>query len=218
MVVDFVDVNQVIAQCATSVHPQVMHGIIATESSYNPFAIGVVKGKLQRQPRSLAEAVATVKMLEAQGKNYSMGLAQINKINLKPQGLDYKTVFDPCNNLRASANIFNACHTSAKSKFADPKQALNAAFSCYYSGNFKTGFTRDLKGQPSYVQKVNNSMTRYGASATKTVMYRSGNSGVAIPAVLTTTSDTPAAHAAKPFLIDASYTTQKTQKTGSLLF
>jgi type IV secretion system protein VirB1 len=34
------------------------------------------------------------------------------------------------------------------------QQALRAAFSCYYSGNFTRGFRPDRQGEPSYVQKV----------------------------------------------------------------
>src|SRR3989339_1535530 len=60
----------------------VMQRVVAVESSYNPFAIGVVGGRLARQPRSLDEAVATARMLEAKGRNFSVGLAQVNRHNL----------------------------------------------------------------------------------------------------------------------------------------
>lgn len=38
------------------------------------------------------------------------------------------------------------------------QSAWKMAYSCYYSGNFKTGFIPDFKGQPSYVNKVLASM------------------------------------------------------------
>jgi len=46
------------------------------------------------------------------------------------------------------------CFDSAKMKFKADQDALRAAFSCYYSGNFQTGFKPDFKGQPSYVDKI----------------------------------------------------------------
>jgi type IV secretion system protein VirB1 len=55
----------------------VMQHVVRIESSYNPYAIGVVGGRLVRQPVSLAEALATVHMLEARGYDFSVGLAQV---------------------------------------------------------------------------------------------------------------------------------------------
>ena len=49
------------------VPPAVMQHVVHVESSFNPYAIGVVKGRLTRQPRNLQEALQTVKMLEAGG-------------------------------------------------------------------------------------------------------------------------------------------------------
>lgn len=148
---EFVDLAM---QCAPMVHVQTMTGLVKTESAFNPFAIGVVNGRLARQPRSLAEAVATVRSLEAQGYNYSVGYSQVNKTNFKKYGLTHVTAFEPCANLRAGGSILAACFASAKRKFSSEQGALQAALSCYYSGNFRTGFKQDFKGQPSYVNKV----------------------------------------------------------------
>ena len=38
---------------------QLMQHVAQVESSHNPYAIGVVGGRLVRQPRNLAEAVST---------------------------------------------------------------------------------------------------------------------------------------------------------------
>ena len=59
------------------VPPAVMQHVVHVESSFNPYAIGVVKGRLTRQPRNLQEALQTVKMLEAGGYNFSVGIAQV---------------------------------------------------------------------------------------------------------------------------------------------
>ena len=129
--------------CAELAVPaEVMHHVVRVESSYNPFAIGVVGGRLARQPRTLEEALSTSRMLEREGYNFSLGLAQVNRHNLRHYGLDsHEKAFDICPNLRAGAQILSECHTRAGGDWGK-------AFSCYYSGNFVTGY------QHGYVQKV----------------------------------------------------------------
>ena len=65
-----------------AVSMDVMQHVINVESSSNPYAIGVVGGALVRQPKALDEALATVRMLEEKGYNFSIGLAQVNRYNL----------------------------------------------------------------------------------------------------------------------------------------
>lgn len=142
------------ASCAPFVHQQTLHALVKVESGFNPFAIGVVRGRLERQPRNAVEAVATAKELERLGYNYSVGLAQVNKHNFRKYGLSIETAFEPCQSLRAGAEILRGCFQSAKSRFATEQNALRGAFSCYYSGNFQTGFHPDFKGQLSYVDKI----------------------------------------------------------------
>lgn len=147
--------NQLAIQCAPTVHPATMQAIARVESRFNPYAIGVVGGALRRQPQSYAEAVAAAKQLHAQGRNFSMGLVQVNKKNLSRYGLTYETVFNPCANLSAGSKILADCFKRAEGGRIT-QTALHKALSCYYSGNFRFGFTRDFRGQPSYVQKVVN--------------------------------------------------------------
>lgn len=147
-----VDFSTVAQECAPAVHPVTMQAIVHTESGFNPYAIGVVGGRLVRQPRDLNEAVATAKALEAGGWNYSMGLAQVNRANLVRYGLDTSSVFDPCANLRAGAAILSDCYSRASSRNGAGQAALLAAVSCYYSGNFQRGFQQE--GHSSYVQRV----------------------------------------------------------------
>lgn len=125
-----------------SVPAEVMHHIVHVESGYNPFAIGVVGGQLVRQPQSLDEAVATAQMLETKGYNYSLGVSQVNRSNLVKYGLDtYAKAFDPCLNLSVGSRILNECYYNSGGDWGK-------AFSCYYSGDFVTGFRQ------GYVQKV----------------------------------------------------------------
>lgn len=136
-----------LASCQNLAVPaDVMHHVVQVESSYNPYAIGVVGGRLARQPRSLPEALATVRMLERRGYDFSLGLAQVNRPNLRKYGLaSYARAFETCPNLQAGARILAECNARAGGDWGK-------AFSCYYSGNFSAGY-RD-----GYVQKVFASM------------------------------------------------------------
>lgn len=126
----------------------VMQHVVRVESSFNPYAIGVVGGRLQRQPRTLPEALATVRMLVSRGFNFSLGLAQVNRYNLGAYGLDsYEKAFQVCPNLQAGSRILAECLQRSGRDWGK-------AFSCYYSGNFVTGFRH------GYVQKVFASMGR----------------------------------------------------------
>ncbi len=130
--------------CAPSVEPDTLRRIAAVESSFNPYAIGVVGGRLQRQPRNGAEAVATTGMLSANGWDYSVGLVQVNQKNFSKYGLTPTTAFNPCENLRAGSQILVDCYRRAGGS-ATP---LGDALSCYYSGNFSAGY------RLGYVAKV----------------------------------------------------------------
>lgn len=133
------DLPTLIQQCAPAVHPDTMQRIVRVESSANPYAIGVVGGRLTRQPRQLDEAVATARWLAEHGHNYSAGLTQVNQSNFARHGLTLESAFAPCANLRAGAAILQECFERARGRRSE-QAALQAAFSCYYSGNFRTGF------------------------------------------------------------------------------
>jgi type IV secretion system protein VirB1 len=163
--------------CAPDVHPTTMAAIMRVESGFNPFAIGVVNGRLARQPNNKGEAVATAKALEEAGYNFSLGAAQVNRHNLARFALTYETAFDPCESIRAGGGILKECYGRALKQFKDEQLALQASFSCYYSGNFSTGFKPDFAGQPSYVQKVLGSSERLSDST--------GPRALAIPVIRT---------------------------------
>lgn len=131
--------------CAPQVAAETTLALVAAESDGNAFAIGVVGGQLERQPRHRAEAIATARALAADGWNFSLGLAQINRHNLERLGLTIESAFEPCPNLRAMQAVLLEC---LKRTAAPPQQALRQALSCYYSGNLVTGF------EHGYVQRV----------------------------------------------------------------
>lgn len=131
-----------------AVPAQVMRHVVHVESGANPYAIGVVGGQLVRQPKTLEEAVATAQMLKSKGYNYSLGAAQVNQVNFRKYGFDtHEKAFDLCANLAAGASILASCYARAGGDWGK-------AFSCYYSGNFVTGF------RTGYVQKIYDSISR----------------------------------------------------------
>jgi type IV secretion system protein VirB1 len=141
-------------ECAPTVAPQTMAAVVNVESSYNPYAIGVVGGRLARQPKTREEAIATAQQLELEGWNFSLGVAQVNRHNLPKYEITYAQAFDACINLQVGSKILEDCYVRASKRTPEPQAALQAAFSCYYSGNFTRGFKPDVAGKPSYVQKV----------------------------------------------------------------
>ena len=93
-------------KCAPNVSTDTVLALVKTESSFNPFAIGVVGGSV-KQPTNIVDALATVEKLEREGKNYSLGLGQINKGNFKRLNVSAETMFNPCENLKASQKILS---------------------------------------------------------------------------------------------------------------
>ena len=136
--------------CAPQVHADTARALVSVESAFNPWAIGVVGGALVRQPRHRAEALATAKALQAAGWNFSVGLGQINVGNFDRLGLTVETAFEPCANLAAMQTVLAECFDRANGSASKAvhQVALRQALSCYYSGNFDTGFRH------GYVRKV----------------------------------------------------------------
>lgn len=136
--------------CAPQVHADTARALVRVESAFNPWAIGVVGGALARQPRHRAEALATARALHAAGWNFSVGLGQINVGNFERLGLSVESAFEPCANLAAMQTVLAECfdRASGSASKAVDQVALRQALSCYYSGNFDTGFRH------GYVRKV----------------------------------------------------------------
>lgn len=133
--------------CAPLVHPVTTYALVRAESDFNPNAVGVVKGTLTRQPHSAAEAMTVSRELAKRGFDFSVGLGQINQRNFERLGLDLASALDPCRNLAAMQTVLLECHSRA-SRRAGAQSAVRKALSCYYSGNFVTGF------EHGYVQRV----------------------------------------------------------------
>lgn len=140
-----------IQQCAPAVPPITVNALVRTESSFNPWAIGVNSAsRLAKQPTSFNQAVQIADELLKGKASFDLGLGQINSKNLNYLNLTARQVLDPCTNLRALQTIFVDCFNRAKLKTDNGSQAAAMAFSCYNTGNFKDGFNN------GYVVKVLN--------------------------------------------------------------
>lgn len=134
-------------QCSPSVHPDTSQDVARVESGFNPFAIGVVGQGKGIFPKNLNDALAHVERLNAEGKNYSVGLMQINQANFSRYGVTAKQLFNPCTNLTVFEKIITDCYLRGGT--------LKRALSCYYSGNFDTGQKPEAAfSKTSYVQRM----------------------------------------------------------------
>ncbi|WP_337049938.1 lytic transglycosylase domain-containing protein [Serratia fonticola] len=133
-------------QCAPAVHPDTSQDVARVESGFNPYAIGVV-GQKGIFPDNINDALAHVTRLRAKGKNYSVGLMQINQANFSRYGVTARQLFNPCTNLTVFSKIITDCYRRGTT--------LKRALSCYYSGNFETGQKPEATfSQTSYVQRM----------------------------------------------------------------
>ena len=160
------DFNTLVTECAPWVAPQTMAAIVRTESDFKPFAININGGaKLERQPITKEEAIATAKWLLSNHYNIDMGLGQVNSVNLTKTSLSVEEAFDPCKNLAAAATILHWNYESASKRIPDEQSALQAAISAYNTGSFTKGFGN------GYVQKVmNNAKSMSGTTAEQAVV------------------------------------------------
>lgn len=99
------DFGDLAKRCAPEISEDTLRALVRTESSFNPYAIGIVGGG-SRQPKAFHEAMAIIAQLELEGKNYSVGLAQINKKNFSKLGINAAGALDACTNLKQLQKSF----------------------------------------------------------------------------------------------------------------
>ena len=127
-------------QCAPTVARQTIVALVTHESKQNPFAVGVNGGtRISRQPQNQNEAINIAEKLISMGVSIDIGLAQINSRNLKRLGLTVGQAFDPCTNLHAAEQVLHWCYDPAAKLFGSGQPALQAALSCYNTGDYGRG-------------------------------------------------------------------------------
>ena len=139
-------------QCAPALDARLTTSLVRQESSFNPYAIGLDgKAVLQRQPRSLEEAIATVEELQKENQQFSVGLAQIHVSNIKRFGLTWTQAFDPCTNLKYGQAVLIDFHQNALKAGFKQDGAVFAALRGYNSGDIhakvSNGYATEILGR-----------------------------------------------------------------------
>lgn len=135
--------------CAPAVAPLTLLAVARAESGFDPLAIGVNgPHPLRLAPATRDAATETARTLAAAGRSIDLGLGQINVRNLAGLGLDLDSVFDPCRNLAASAQVLQADYARAAPAPGAEQGALRAALSRYNTGAPDRGLAN------GYVTKV----------------------------------------------------------------
>ena len=136
------DLATLAQQCAPTIATETIAAVVSHESRTNRFAIGINGGtRISRQPVNEAEAVKTAQTLLGMGLSIDLGLAQINSANLARLGLTVEQVFDPCTNLHAAERVLRGCYDPAARQFGYGQVALQAALSCYNTGDYARGLS-----------------------------------------------------------------------------
>ena len=125
-----------LVSCAPSVGSATMAGLIEQESGWKQFAIGDNTARKSYFLASQGQAAATARVLIAFGHNIDAGFAQINSDNWRAYGLTPDSIFDPCTNIRAGAEILARNYRGALYHFPPGDIALAHALSAYNSGHY----------------------------------------------------------------------------------
>ena len=148
--------------CAANVPVSTLEAIARTESALYPYALSINRPHqfarrqgwnrgtitLERQPKSLEEAIAWTKWLLTQGITVSIGLLQVNSEHAALLHLTAEQLFDPCNNLRSGAALLSNTYAETARIHGEGFAALDSALSYYNTGSPTDGLTN------GYVQQV----------------------------------------------------------------
>lgn len=140
---------QVVAEnCASSVNPDILSGLVLVESRFHPFAIGV-GGSNPRSifPSTKSEAIATAHELIANGERFDAGIAQINIQNFDWLNLTVSGAFDVCTNLTAAETVLREGYDRARAAGESKSDALRIAISTYNTGHSTRGVSNGYVGK-----------------------------------------------------------------------
>lgn len=149
---------ELILACAPNVAPFTIQEIIRVESEGNPLALNIntrngVKLRPTIKITTAEHAIAVTYAAIERGHSVDMGYMQVNSENLKGLGYTVEDMFNPCKNLAAGAQIFEAAYLQELPKHKNEQAALAAALSIYNTGNRRNGFMNGYVGK-YYSRKV----------------------------------------------------------------
>lgn len=144
-----------VRRCAPNVAPSTMLALINYESRGQSLAIGVSGDNPKSlHPKTIKAAAALASKLIEAGHSIDMGLTQINSANLDWLNLTTATVFDPCKNIAAGAQVLTDNYNRLRPHYNSDQAALTAALSMYNTGSATQGVAN---GYVSGVRKESNS-------------------------------------------------------------
>lgn len=126
----FVDIAQ---NCAPMVQVETLAAIVSLESRFLPFNIRINSGMpLPAQPASKAEAIEVATSLIADHQDIQIGLGGIGVEELRKFNLSVSDVFDPCQNLKATATLLDGYYRLALRFGADTQRAETVMLQSWY--------------------------------------------------------------------------------------
>jgi type IV secretion system protein VirB1 len=141
---------QVLTACGINTGIHTMSAIVSVESGGNPNAIHDNTTGRSYFPQQSADAVALASGLVGAGHSVDLGLAQINSGNLPGLGLSVQSMFDPCINVRAGAQILSGDYSRAVQRFGPTEYAALRAIGAYNTGQLTAGDTYITKVLDAY--------------------------------------------------------------------
>jgi type IV secretion system protein VirB1 len=134
-----VALTALLLRCAPEIAPATMTAIVQVESGGDPLAIGDNTARRSYHPSDRARAEALAHRLIEAGHSVDLGMAQIDNVNFARLAVSVRTLFDPCMNLRAGAEILSEDYTLAQQRYGSGQIALRHAIGMYNTGRIDAG-------------------------------------------------------------------------------
>ena len=160
MPVTFVDLAH---DCAPTIAVETLAGIVSLESRFAPFNIHTNSGAaLKEQPSSKAEAIEIATTLAAEHQDIQLGLGGIGLDDLQKLKLTISDAFDPCLNLRATAQLLNDHYRLAVRMGDDEARADKVMLQSFYGrGDPSIGAITQYDKQVQHeIQRLKPAMTK----------------------------------------------------------
>ena len=124
----------VLAQtCAAFVSPETLAGVVSLESGFAPFNIRINSDlPLKQQPATKAEAIEVATSLVAEQQDIQLGLGGISLEDLRKSNLSIADAFDPCLNLKTTAQLLDGYYRHAVEENFDPVRAEKRMLRSWY--------------------------------------------------------------------------------------
>ncbi|NVD39746.1 transglycosylase SLT domain-containing protein [Ensifer sp. HO-A22] len=138
--------------CAPTISSEILAAVVSIESGLAPLAIRVNSDyPLSALPRNMGEAADIVARLIAEGQSVDLGLGGISPDDLARMGMGIADGFDPCQNLKVTAQLLTQYRIAAARAGFDGAALDAVTLRAYFGrGDPKIG---EIVGYDRHVQK-----------------------------------------------------------------